>query len=136
MRAFEDVEFLNIFLIVSALIGIHLIEPFLTLTHYKAVTYEEPIPISKELYNDFQTTDASDLLSVDQFGFSFASSRLKMEEVIKWDPVILNSLKEATMHYENKILDALKMLLPELENGLFKEEAYLDLVTTIYPVND
>ena len=46
---------------VSALIGIHLIEPFLTLTHYKAVTYEELIPISKELYNDFQTTDASDL---------------------------------------------------------------------------
>ena len=59
MRAFEDVEFLNVFLIVSALIGIHLIEPFLTLTHYKAVTYEELIPISKELYNDFQTKDAS-----------------------------------------------------------------------------
>ena len=119
MRAFEDVEFLNVFVIVSALIGIHLIEPFQTLTHYKAVTYEELIPISKELYNDFQTTDASDLLSVDQFGFSFASSRLKMEEVIKWDPVILNSLKEATMHYENKVLDVLKMLLPELEKGWF-----------------
>ena len=61
----------------------------------------------------------SDLLSVDQFEFNFASSRLKMEEVIKWDPVILNSLKEATMHYENKILDVLKMLLPELEKGGF-----------------
>ena len=108
MRAFEDVEFLNVFLIVSALIGIHLIEPFLTLTHYKAVTYEELIPISKELYNDFQTTDASDLLSVDQFGFSFASCRLKMEEVIKWDPVILISLKEATMHYENSPMPRIK----------------------------
>ena len=42
-----------------------------------------------------------------------------MEEVIKWDPVILNSLKEAIMHYENKVLDVLKMLLPELEKGWF-----------------
>ena len=96
-----------------------MIEPYLSLTYYNPVTYTELVPMSQELYNDLQTTDASDLLRVDQFGFSFAASRLKMEEVIKWDAAILTSLREAITHYETKVLVVLRILLPELAKGWF-----------------
>ena len=119
MRAFEDVEFLNVFLVVAALLGIHLIEPYLALTYYQPVTYEELIPMSRELYNDLLTTDPSELIGLDKFAFKFAENRLKLEEVIKWDAVIITSLKEAISHYETKVLVIFKMLLPELAKGWF-----------------
>ena len=60
------------------------IELNLALTYHYPVTYAKLVPMSKELYIALLTTDTSDLISVDQFGFSFAASRLKMTEVIKW----------------------------------------------------
>ena len=119
VRAFEDMEFLNVFLVMVAVIGVQLIEPFLALTYYQPVTYEDLIPMSRELYDDLLTTNPSDLLKLDQFAFTFAQKRLDMKDVIRWDPVLLTSLKEAIAHYHSKVSTLLKMLLPELANGWF-----------------
>ena len=119
VRAFEDMEFLNVFLVVATFIGIQLIEPYLALTYYKPVTYEDLIPMSRELYDDLLTTDPSELLNIDQLAFSFAKNRLEMKDVIHWDAVLLTSLKEAISCYSAKASTLLKMLLPELANGWF-----------------
>lgn len=39
VRAFQDVEFINVFLVCSALLGVHLIEPYLSLTYFNPVDY-------------------------------------------------------------------------------------------------
>ena len=87
VRAFEDIEFI-VFLVVSALLGIHLIEPYLSLTYYYPLKYEDLVKMSRELYDDLQGTDPTQLLSVDQFAFSFAHTRLELTDVIKWDSAV------------------------------------------------
>ena len=49
VRAFEDVEFLRIHCAVGALIGIHLLEPYLSLTTSANVAYFKLIPALKQL---------------------------------------------------------------------------------------
>jgi hypothetical protein len=82
VRAFEDMEFLNVFLVVAAVLGIQLIEPYLALTYYHPVTYEDLIPMARELYDDLLTTNPSEVLNIDQFAFTFAQKRLELKDVI------------------------------------------------------
>ena len=124
VRAFEDVEFISVFLVVSAIIGVHLVEPFLALTMYKnEVTYEDLIPMSKELYEDLQTTDPEKLLCFNSFAFSFAEKRLDLDDVIDWEDPIMESLKEAAFEYKEKVLVCLRVLLPELAKAWFTQRA-------------
>lgn len=51
--------------------------------------------MSRELYEDLQTTPASGLLNVDKLAFRFAHTRLVMDNVVNWDPAIVASVKEA-----------------------------------------
>ena len=113
VRAFDEVEFINVFLVVASLIGIHLIEPYLALTYFRAVTYEQLIPISRQLYDDPKNTSSSDLLAVDKFAFSFTNG-LVFEEVILWNPKLITSLKDYIQLYKPRVLHILdhpKLLL-------------------------
>ena len=105
VRALEDVEFISVFLIVSAIIGIHLVKPFLALTMYKKkVIYEDLIPMSKELYEDLQTTAPEKSLAFNSLVFNFAEKRLDLDDVINWEDPIMESLKEPVFEYKKKVL--------------------------------
>ena len=103
---------------VESLIGIHLIEPYLALTYFRAVTYEQLIPISRQLYDDLKNTSSSDLLAVDKFAFSFTNG-LVFEEVILWNPKLITSLKDYIQLYKPRVLHILDLLLPMLTEGWF-----------------
>ena len=73
VRAFEDVEFLKVHLAVGALIGIHLVEPFLSLTTSSKVDYGKLTTSMKQLYLDLTTTKPEMLLDVSKPAFGFVS---------------------------------------------------------------
>jgi hypothetical protein len=101
VRSFEDMEFINIFLVVAALIGIHLVEPYLALTY-------------------LQSTSSADLLDVDSFAFTFAAG-LDIDEVLKWDSKLLTSLKAHIDLYRPQVVKLLDLLLHQLAEGWFKQ---------------
>ena len=119
VRAFEDIEFLNVFLVVAAVLGIQLIEPYLDMTYYHPLSYEELIEMSKELYEDLQTTPTSEILNLDKLAFRFANKRREMDEVVNWEAALISSVKEAVDHYQEKVTTLLSLLLPKLADGFF-----------------
>ena len=63
LRAFQDVDCLVTFLLAAAILGVHLIEPFLVLAYSGDVTYREFIPAMQKLYENLtRTTDMGKLL--------------------------------------------------------------------------
>ena len=109
---------------VASLIGIHLIEPYLALAYFKPVTYEQLIPLSRQLYDDLKNTSSSDLLDVGKFAFSFASELL-FEEVILWNSKLLTSLMSYIQLYKPQVLEILDLLLPMVAKIKF----YYKLIT-------
>ena len=90
---FEDVEFLRIHCAVGALIGIHLLEPYLSLTTSANVTYSKLIPAMKQLYTDLTTTDVEELLDLSKPAFRFISMERFNTSIKLWDDAIIQSLK-------------------------------------------
>ena len=52
VRCFLELEFLKVMLCIGSLFGVHLVEPFLTLTTSTATTYSTLIPAFQQLYLD------------------------------------------------------------------------------------
>ena len=75
--------------------------------------------MAKELYGDLMNVNPEDLLRLDNFALTFARTRLKLTDVIKWDTCITNSLQDAINQYKEKVVGCLKLLLPELAKGWF-----------------
>ena len=98
------------FLVVAAVLGIQLIEPYLDMTYYHPQSYEELIEMSKELYEDLQTTPTSEILNLDKLAFRFANKRREMDEVVNWEADLISSVKEAVDHYQEKVTT---LLCPE-----------------------
>ena len=55
--AFQDVASISGFLVCSAILGVHLIEPYLSLTYLDPVDYEHLIQAMQQLYKDLTQTD-------------------------------------------------------------------------------
>ena len=115
------------FLVVVAVLGIQLIEPYLDMTYYHPQSYEELIEMSKELYEDLQTTPTSDILNLDKLCFRFANKQLEMEEFVDWDATLISSVKEAVDHYQEKVTTLLSLLLPKLADGFFVQRGNIFL---------
>ena len=71
VRAFEECEFFLSVLLITSIIGVHLIEPYLSVTHFDPVNYEKLIPIMRQLYEDLKTTVAVELLDISRPAFKF-----------------------------------------------------------------
>ena len=121
------------FLVAAAVLGIQLIEPYLDMTYCHPQSYEELIEMSKELYEDLQTTPTSDILNLDKLCFRFANKQLEMEEFVDWDATLISSVKEAVDHYQEKVTTLLSLLLPKLAHGFFVQRGniFLALETMI-----
>ena len=118
VRAFEECEFLSVLLAVAAVLGIHLVEPYLSVTYFDPPKYEDLIPIMRQLYKDLKTTDTKDLLDISKPAFSFIDEK-RFKECIKWDKDVLKSLKDNIAIHSEKIVDVLSLILPELAQGFF-----------------
>ena len=73
VRCFLDIDFLKALYCTGALIGLHLVEPFLSLTTSTNTTYSKLIPAFQQLYRDLFETEAANLPVLDKPAFSFAS---------------------------------------------------------------
>ena len=73
VRCFLDLDFLKVLYCVGALIGLHLVEPFLSLTTSSQTTYAKLIPAFKTLYDDLLKTEPSKLMNIDIPAFQFVS---------------------------------------------------------------
>ena len=73
VRCFLELEFLKVMLCIGALLGVHLVEPFLTLTTSTATTYSKLIPAFQQLYLDLLETEPCKLLNLNKGAFTFVT---------------------------------------------------------------
>ena len=117
VRAFQDVEFINVFLVCAAVIGVHLIEPYLSLTYFDQVDYEQLIPTMQQLYHDLTHTSPEQLIDITKPAFKFVDQ--KRFDSLKWNKEILTSLSAHITANKENVLKILNLLLPVLADGFF-----------------
>ena len=120
VRCFHDLDFLKVLYVTGALIGLHLTEPFLSLTTSAKTDYAKLIPAMKQLYTDLLETDVEQLLNVHTPAFSFISNERFQHS--KYDDDICGAIQEVANIYKKDVLKVLRVLLPKLANGLQKQK--------------
>ena len=118
VRAFEDCEFLSVLLTATALLGIHLVEPYLSVNYFETPDYENMITIMCQLYEDLKTTDVRDLLDISRPAFKFVDAG-RFKRCMNWDKQVLKSIEDAVLQHKDKVVNVLSLMLPELAEGFF-----------------
>jgi hypothetical protein len=113
VRAFEECEFLTVLLTATAILGIHLVEPYLSITYFETPDYENLITIMCQLYEDLKTTDVKDLLNISRPAFKFVDSE-RFKRCINWDKQVLKSIEAAIEQQSTKVTSVLSLILLEL----------------------
>ena len=103
VRCFEDVEFLRVLCLVGALIGLHLVEPFVKITSSAKTTYADLKTIAPTLYDNFLNTDVNAFFQVTKPALSFASP--EVFDAVKYDEPILSSITSACAVYKSQVRD-------------------------------
>ena len=119
IRPFLEIEGLLIMAISAAVIGQHLVQPFLSLTYYQPVPYSELIPAGRQLYSDLIQTDAAQLIQLEMPAFKFTSEERYKE--CMWIPPIVDSLKTAVESNRAEVIQVIKLCLPQLAAGWFRQ---------------
>ena len=71
MCSFED----SVLLTVTPVLGVHLMEPYLSVTYFDNPNYEDLISIMQTLYEDLKTTPLESLLDITKPAFSFIDEK-------------------------------------------------------------
>ena len=120
LRAFQDVDCLVTFLLAAAILGIHLIEPFLALTYSGDVTYRELIPAMQKLYENLTTTtDMEKLLDLSKPAFDFVNER--QFKLRLWPKNLLDALSLAMEQNKPELVKIFKLVLPKLAEGWLRQ---------------
>ena len=115
IRAFETCLFFKIFSAAVALMGVHLIQPYLQITYYEAKNDVDLIPAMKEIYKDLSTTPAEQLTNVNQPAFCFVD-----EDIFKktlWHTEMLKSLEEFVSEHREDIVSVIQLMLKACAEG-------------------
>ena len=115
IRSFEGIEYLRVLAAVTVVIGIQLIEPYLSLTSSSSTTWDKLVLAFPTLYNDLTTTRSEMLLDLDTPAFAFIS-----EERFKsclYSPDLLLPTKQVIEQYKPEMCSILDLLLPMLASG-------------------
>lgn len=123
VRNFLDIEILKVMFCVGALVGLHLVGPFLSLTTSKATTYSTLIPAFKQLHVDLQTTNPALLLDISTPAFKFISRERFLST--RYDNDICASLSDTIEKYRPHIIGVLGPLLPALAKGFENQKGKL-----------
>ena len=119
VRAFEEVEFLKVHLAVGALLGVHLIEPFLSLTTSSKIDYGQLTTSMKELYHDLTTSKPERLLDISKPAFEFVTQ--ERFESCKYGSEIVSALKLVVDAHSDRIVRLLALCLPKLSEGFQRQ---------------
>lgn len=120
VRCFLDLDFLKVMYCSGALIGLHLIEPFLSLTMSSATRYSKLIPAFKELHHDLTHADPAMLLNLDEPAFQFVSKERFLQT--RYDDDICAELAIVIELYQVQLIKLLQMTLPSLAAGFEKQK--------------
>jgi hypothetical protein len=118
LRCFEDMDFLRVFCAVGAILGIHLIEPYVQMTSSKVTTYENLVRASSQLFQDLTNNDPITLLQFKTPAFSFVSQ--ERFESTKYDPEILAVVSDVAEEFRPQVRCILKMPYARGDHGLPK----------------
>ena len=110
VRCFLDLDFLKVMYCVGALIGLHLIEPFLSLTTSTSTTYSKLIPAFHQLYDNLINTDPKNLLDINTPAFSFVS--MDRFQQTKYDDDICDAISKVADAFPDEVTKMLQVILP------------------------
>ena len=100
---------------VGAVIGIHLVEPFVSLTSSSVTNYSDLITAFPQLYTDLTTTPSRLLLDLTAPAFKFVSK--ERFDHVKYPENMLEGTKQFLEQYQDKVVSVLDILLPRLAKG-------------------
>ena len=101
VRCFEDVEFLRVFCLVGALIGLHLVEPFVKITSSASTTYADLQVASPLLYENLLSADVNNFFQFDKPALSFASQ--DVFDSVKYKSEMIESISLASQAYRPQV---------------------------------
>ena len=119
VRCFLDIDFLKALNCTGALIGLHLVEPFLSLTTSTNTTYSKLIAAFQQLYRDLFETEAENLLVLNKPAFSFVSKARFYQT--QNDEEICEAIQQTINEMKPQVIKLLKVILPRLADG-FKNQ--------------
>lgn len=119
VRSFEPLDYLRVLAAVIVIVGVHLVEPFLSLTTSSFTTWEKLKDAFPKLYTDFTTTDPKALLDLTKPAFTFVSKERFESTLYKAD--LLHPAKIIINNFESEIITMIKLLLPKLARGWVKQ---------------
>ena len=100
-RCFEDMEFLRPFCIVGAILGVHLIEPFVKLTSSKKTHYEDLKIAFPRLHVNLLNIDENEFFQFDRPAMDFVTPDTFNE--VKYPEEIILSISQAIEHYRPQV---------------------------------
>ena len=115
VRSFEDLEYLRILATVGAIIGVQLVEPFLSLTTSTNVDYNKLQTAFPCLYTYLVKIKPELLLDLTRPALSFTSKERFISGL--YPKEIISSIESAIETYRGPVTSVLKLLLPRLATG-------------------
>ena len=94
-------EFLRPFCVVGAILGIHLIEPFVTLTSSKHTTYDDLKIAFPRLYQNLLNSDITEFLQFERPALDFVSPSIF--EAVKYPNEIIQSVFQVLDSYKPQV---------------------------------
>ncbi len=119
VRCFEDIEFLRVFCIVGALLGIHLIEPFVKLTSSKHTTYDDLRIAFPRLYENLLENDVTEFFQFERPALDFISP--STFEKVKYADELVHSIEDALSYYRPQVEKVLRSINKKIASGWQKQ---------------
>ena len=115
IRSFEGLEYLRVLAAVTVVIGIHLVEPYLSLTTSSTTTWDKLVEAFPSLYADLTNTKPEQLLNLTSPAFSFISNE-RFKHCL-YSPTLLEPTIQVIEQYKGEVCQTLELLLPMLAKG-------------------
>ena len=115
VRAFIDIPAIQVMATAVALIGHHLILPYLNLTHFDAVNYENLIPAAKQLDVDLEEANPDDILDLSKPAFKFVDDNRFKER--NWPNEIIESLRSSVAEYHEEFSKLVMLMVADIKEG-------------------
>ena len=119
IRAFESCLFFKVFSAAVALMGIHLIQPYLQITYYDALNYAELIPVMRKLYVNLSTTPAEKLTDLSRPALSFVDEVQFKKSLYHADMLV--SLTECVTAHKEDVVNVVQLMLTACAKGFEKQ---------------
>ena len=119
VRCFEDIEFLRVFCIAGALLGIHLIEPFVKLTSSKLTTYDDLKIAFPRLYKNLLEDDVTEFFQFERPALDFISPSTFNE--VKYAEELIHSIEDALSCYKPQVEKVLRSINKKIASGWQKQ---------------